>query len=202
MKNKSLHNSKLKIKKDNSIGYQQSVKHISGFGLVELTITLTILAVVISIAAPSIIGQLAAMEAKRFRFEATNMLKLAKSESLIRHQNVFVCLTNNSGVCHKDGSQSLLLFLDKNNNNQYNAGVDLLLSESQLGLIYATVHLRASDRDYTRFSADSGKSRGFMGHINYCPSSAFKNNSYQVSFNMSGIIKFKPNSLYPNDCPS
>lgn len=178
-------------------------KNSYGLTLVELVITLTILAIVTSIVAPSIIGQLAAMEAKRVRNEVTTALKTAKAESLIRRQNVFVCLTNASGQCHKDGNNTLLLFLDNNNDNQYNVAVDDLLNESKLELKYATTHLRTSaNRAYTRFSADSGNPRGFIGHIKYCPSAAFERHSYQISFNMSGIIKFKPNSVQSTDCPT
>lgn len=179
-----------------------NIKNQQGLTLIELVISLTILAIVISLATPSIITQLAAMEAKRVRSELTNTLNKAKAESLIRHQNIFVCLIDEQHQCKKDANHALLMFIDKNNDNKYSVGVDKLLSESQLGLKYATVHLRAGNRDYTRFSRDSGNPRGFMGHIKYCPNKAFKNNSYQVSFNMSGIIKFKPNSLFPNDCPS
>lgn len=179
-----------------------SARHMQGLTLIELVITLTIFAILASIATPSIIGQLAAMEAKKVRHEITNTLKSAKAESLIRHQNVFVCLIDESHHCKKDGNHALLMFLDKNNDNKYSAGVDELLSESQLGLKYATVHLRAGNRDYTRFSADSGNPRGFMGHIKYCPKAAFDAHKYKVSFNMAGIIKFKPNHHHETDCPT
>lgn len=184
-----------------------SLKKYNGLTLVELLTTLTILAIITTIAAPSIIGQLATMEAKRIRNEITNALKMAKAESLIRRQNVFVCLTNGGGQCDKDGDQSILVFLDKNNDKQYSAANDILLSENKLNLKYGRTHLvvgagTGGYRHYTRFSSDSGKPRGFMGHIKYCPTAAFVKNSYQISFNMPGVIRFKPNSLHPTGCSS
>lgn len=194
IRNKSFYNSKACL--------NSSFKNSDGLTLVELVITLTILAIVTSIAAPSIIGQLASMEAKRVRYEIMGTLKMAKAESLIQRRNLTVCLTDALGNCSKDGSENLILFLDRNNNNRYDAETDTLFSQQQINAKYGTVHLAAAlQRDHIKFLGSSGHPRGYNGHIKYCPKNSNANVMYQVSFNNVGIIKHRPNSSrYPTGC--
>jgi len=171
-----------------------------GFTLVELIVTVAILAIIVTIAAPSILTQLANMEAKRIRFDIKNTLTLAKAESFIRHRNVLACLSDTNGVCHRNSDKTLLLFIDNNDNNNFDTNTDTLLETQSLDPKYATLHLRAGNRSYVRFAGDSGKPRGFFGHIKYCPTSNYNEKMYQISFNQSGKIKYKPNSEHPTGC--
>ncbi|MDN3452306.1 MULTISPECIES: GspH/FimT family pseudopilin [unclassified Psychrobacter] len=172
-----------------------------GFTLVELTVTTTILGVIAAIAVPSILTQLANMEAQRVKHLLENTLSLAKSESYISRQNVLVCLSNNAQQCHRNSDKTLLLFVDKNDNKHFDPQVDILLNQQSLNLKYSTVKLRVgSKRHYTKFWGDSGKPRGHFGHIKYCPTSSYNQSKYQISFNQSGIIKHKLNAKHPTDC--
>ncbi|MBP2279268.1 type IV fimbrial biogenesis protein FimT [Psychrobacter sp. PL19] len=171
-----------------------------GFNLVELIVTVTILAIIAVIATPTVLTQLAHMEAKRIRYGMLNTLALAKAESLIRRKNLLVCLSDGNGRCDRDSNRALLLFMDNNSNQDFDADTDGLLVELTLSPRYGTLHLRAGNRDYVRFAGDSGKPRGFFGHIKYCPSSNYNQAMYQISFNQSGIIKYKPSSMHPTGC--
>lgn len=182
--------------------YKVSFKSFSesGFNLVELIVTVAILAIVATIATPAVLTQLAHMEAKRIRYGMLNTLAVAKAESLIRRKNLLVCLSDGNGRCDRDSNQALLLFMDKNGNRHFDTDTDGLLVELTLSPKYGTLHLRAGNRDYVRFAGDSGKPRGFFGHIKYCPSSVYNQAMYQISFNQSGIIKYKPSTLHPTGC--
>lgn len=171
-----------------------------GFTLVELIVTVAILAIIATIAAPSILTQLANMEAKRIRYGIKNTLAVAKAESLIQRQNVLACLSDANGVCHRNSDKTLLLFIDNNDNNHFDAKIDALVEAQPLDPKYGTLHLRAGNRSYVRFAGDSGKPRGFFGHIKYCPSVHYNQAMYQISFNQGGIIKHKPNSEHPTGC--
>lgn len=62
----------------------------SGFTLIELMVTIAVLAIIVSIAAPSISTQLANQRVKSTAATLANALKEAKVESVIRRQNVEV----------------------------------------------------------------------------------------------------------------
>ena len=68
----------------------------SGFTLIELMVTIAVLAIIVSIAAPSISTQLANQRVKSTTATLENALKEAKSESIIRRQEVTVSYNNMS----------------------------------------------------------------------------------------------------------
>ena len=172
-----------------------------GFNLVELIVTVAVLVIMAMIATPYILEQLARMEARRIENQIENTLTLAKAESYIRRQDLLVCLSNNGGICDRDSHKKLLLFLDKNNNKNFDLGVDDLLEEQALDPKYSTLHLRVGDkRHYTKFWGDSGKPRGHFGHFKYCPTSTYNHTMYQISFSQIGRITYKPNESHPTDC--
>ena len=172
-----------------------------GFNLVELIVTVAVLAIIAMIATPYVLEQLARMEAKRIENQIKNTLTLAQAESYIRRQDLLLCLSNGGGLCHRDSHKKLLLFLDKNNNKNFDLGVDDLLEEQALEPKYSTLHLRVGDkRHYTKFWGDSGKPRGHFGHFKYCPISTYNHTMYQISFNQGGRVTYKPNESHPTDC--
>ena len=62
----------------------------SGFTLIELMVTIAVLAIIVGIAAPSVSTQLANQRVKSTTATLANALKEAKVESIIRRQNVKV----------------------------------------------------------------------------------------------------------------
>ena len=62
----------------------------SGFTLIELMVTIAVLAIIVSIAAPSISTQLANQRVKSTVSIIESALKEAKAESIIRRQNIAV----------------------------------------------------------------------------------------------------------------
>jgi len=176
-------------------------KNKRGFTLVELIVTIAVLAIITMIATPYILEQLARMEAKRIESQIRNTLTLAKAESYIRRQDLLVCLSNNGAICDRDSYKQLLLFSDKNNNKNFDLGVDDLLEEQALEPKYSTLYLRVGDkRHYTKFWGDSGKPRGHFGHFKYCPTSTYNHTMYQISFSQGGRVTYKPNASHPTDC--
>ncbi|MBE0407895.1 prepilin-type N-terminal cleavage/methylation domain-containing protein [Psychrobacter sp. FME5] len=68
----------------------------SGFTLIELMVTIAVLAIIVSIAAPNISNQLANQRVKSTTATLVNALKEAKVESVIRRQVITVTINNNS----------------------------------------------------------------------------------------------------------
>jgi len=67
----------------------------SGFTLIELMVTIAVLAIIVSIAAPSISTQLANQRVKSTTATIANALKEAKVESILRRQNLTFTYNNN-----------------------------------------------------------------------------------------------------------
>ena len=80
---------------NNSSRYRSNSK--SGFTLIELMVTIVVLGVIASIAAPSISTQLANQRVKSTTATLINALREAKAESVIRRQPVTVSYTNDAG---------------------------------------------------------------------------------------------------------
>nr|WP_228724637.1 prepilin-type N-terminal cleavage/methylation domain-containing protein [Psychrobacter sp. KCTC 72983] len=68
----------------------------SGFTLIELMVTIAVLAIIVSIAAPSISTQLANQRVKSTAATLENALKEAKAESIIRRQKITLTYANTS----------------------------------------------------------------------------------------------------------
>lgn len=67
----------------------------SGFTLIELMVTIAVLAIIVSIAAPNISNQLANQRIKSTTATLANALKEAKAESIIRRQDLAFTYNNN-----------------------------------------------------------------------------------------------------------
>ncbi len=175
---------------------------MTGFTLIELMVTVSIVAILAMIAYPYIIHALQKMEAKRIHHTFRNTINIAKATSYTHHKRVFMCLLDKAGNCNRDGSEQVVLFFDNNGNNNYEPAIDSLIKHNELDLKYASTHMRAGGRgrNYVRFSRNTGMPRGFFGHFKYCPTASDNLNKYQVSFNQVGIIRYKPNERHATGC--
>ncbi|WP_227670398.1 pilus assembly FimT family protein [Psychrobacter maritimus] len=81
----------------------------SGFTLIELMVTIAVLAIIVSIAAPSISTQLANQRVKSTTATLANALKEAKAESIIRRQNVTVTYSNTLNTITLTGRNSAVI---------------------------------------------------------------------------------------------
>ena len=173
----------------------------SGFTLIELLVTTVVLAIIISIAAPSFNTWRENLEAKRVKSILFSALKQAKHQSYSTQDDVLFCLSNGAGVCHRDSNRELLLFVDHNDNKHFDATTDFLMLKEATNLKYGILSLGAgSKRHYTKFFGDSGRPRGHMGHVKYCPYSGDTSKMFRVSFNKFGIIKHKPYEVERTGC--
>lgn len=82
--------------------------HITrGFTLIELMITIAILAIVIAIAAPSFTSVIQTNRATSLHHELLGAIQLARSESVKRRQDVIVCRTEDQETCDNGSDWSV-----------------------------------------------------------------------------------------------
>ncbi|MEK6220190.1 MAG: GspH/FimT family pseudopilin [Psychrobacter cryohalolentis] len=81
----------------------------SGFTLIELMVTIAVLAIIVGIAAPSISTQLANQRVKSTAINIESALKEAKAESIIRRQNVTVTYSNTLNTITLTGRSSTVI---------------------------------------------------------------------------------------------
>ncbi len=75
-----------------------------GFTLIELMVTITVLAIITSIAAPSFSSMLRENRIAATTNELRGAIQLARSEAVKRHQDVIVCRRNSAGNNCENGT--------------------------------------------------------------------------------------------------
>ena len=86
----------MNVAKPNS-SYKHQVSN-AGFTLIELMVTIAVLAIIVSIAAPNINDQLANQRVKSTISTLNNALKEAKVESLLRRKTITLSYNNNGAA--------------------------------------------------------------------------------------------------------
>ena len=86
-----------------------------GFTLVELMITVAVLAVIAAIAAPSMTGLLNSNRLNGQANEMVSGLQLARSEAIRRNAPVLVCASNDGATCANSGAWDRWIVLGQAN---------------------------------------------------------------------------------------
>jgi len=101
----------------------------SGFTLIELMVTIAVLAIIVSIAAPNISTQLANQRVKSTTATLANALKEAKTESIIRRQGITFSYDN-------DGDDAGTIEIENDSDTiatyQYDANITIKSTDSQI----------------------------------------------------------------------
>ena len=101
----------------------------AGFTLIELMVTIAVLAIIVSIAAPNISTQLANQRVKSTAATLANALKEAKTESIIRRQGITFSYDN-------DGDDAGTIEIESDSETvsiyQYDANTTIKSTDSQI----------------------------------------------------------------------
>lgn len=94
-------------------------KILSGYTLLELLVTLSIIAILSAIAVPSFDGVMNKTKQSSELNGFLSELHLARSEAIKRSRQIVVCPSNNGSDCGADNTWSLgrIMFIDNNRNN-------------------------------------------------------------------------------------
>jgi type IV fimbrial biogenesis protein FimT len=109
------------------------MKKNSGFTLLELMITMTLVALVMAIGIPSMRDFI---KNDRLVTQINTMvghLAYARSEAVTRHQPVILCASSNQTSCSSnDWADGWILFVDSDNNSDFSAGEAMLRQHQAL----------------------------------------------------------------------
>lgn len=105
------------------------MKKNHGQSLAELLIGLSILAILLSIAAPALSSMIESNEATHAVNQMTGAINQARSSAVFEHQTTILCAGKNDCARTTTWSDSLLIFHDRNSNNRLDNGEHALRHE-------------------------------------------------------------------------
>ncbi|WP_425919240.1 GspH/FimT family pseudopilin [Acinetobacter sp. TSRC1-2] len=144
-------------------------KQKNGFTLIELIITLAIIAIIVSIALPYFHETMARQEIKNITNKLISSIQLAKSHAVIHHTNVVLCPSQNKLSCQaRHWNSGFIVFLDSNKNRQVDADEKIISTEST-ELKYGSLDWRGTlNTPSLTFQAENGLPNGSNGSFYYC----------------------------------
>jgi len=89
-----------------------------GFTLIELLVTLAVTAVLLGLAAPSMMGLIATRRANALTNDLVTSINLARSEAIKRNDRIVLCKSSDGSACSTTGNweQGWIMFQDVDNN--------------------------------------------------------------------------------------
>lgn len=142
------------------------MKTQKGFTVIELMIAVLILGIMISIALPSFTEWKVRMRVDNEISSIHRLVLTARNTSINMEQPVTICPLNNSGSCIADWKGELSVFIDLNNDGNYNAASNETLIRIKPAIF------TGDNLTFPRtriIYAPSGQARGSTGTFSYCP---------------------------------
>lgn len=127
---------------------------VSGFTLIELMVTIAILAITVTIAIPSFQNVIASNQLQEGRERLRMAIQTAKGEAVARNQTVSLCPSADGSTCGGSGDwdENWLVVVDNNNSGGVNIASTLRVFEAPDSGEVTVVH--TGGFDYIRFEAN------------------------------------------------
>ncbi|WP_105103211.1 GspH/FimT family pseudopilin [Microbulbifer pacificus] len=156
-----------------------------GFTLIELIITLAILTIVLSLAAPGMSELVRRYQSEAKARELFDLLQLMRSRAYSERQKYSLCPSSDGVSCGTDWSSGALLFADSNGDGEKNNGevIEKIFSGAEAG---GSLRWRAfNNRGYILFRPD-GTTPAQSGNFSYCPPDGEAKNGWVIVMNAIG----------------
>lgn len=186
----------------------------NGFTLIELMVTMSVLAILLAIAVPGFQGSIASNQLTGRTNDMVSALNLARSEAIRRGTRVTLCKSSTGTSCTASGNweQGWIAFVDTTRTGTSTASVDsgetvLLVQQALTGT--TTIKGSTNLANYVSYAADGRpKTMGgssVSGTLQACNSSSALTNSNRArSVNLStvGRLSTTTPSSVASTCPS
>lgn len=162
-------------------------RRMHGVTLLELLITLVIVAITLSLAVPNLRGMMSRNQLLGQANELAGALALARSEAVTRGSQAGVCASLDGATCNGsagDWNQSLLVFLDVDNNSALDAGEPVLKVLSAHGEVSQAAGQAAFYFTASGFSTSATQSQIDVCHVD----TAEHDRCRRVTIAPSGIV--------------
>ena len=170
-----------------------------GFTLVELLITIVIMGVVMSMGLPAFNGTVRNSRLTTHANELVTALNLARSEAIKRNITVFV---RRKGSTSQNWSEGWDVFVDENDNEEFNDGTDILLKTYPPIKNNYTLMTGANFDDWVAY-LPSGLNKASSNFSNdsfrLCATAGDTLNSRKITLNAVGRARISRGDV--NSCP-
>ncbi|MCH7394951.1 GspH/FimT family pseudopilin [Acinetobacter dispersus] len=144
----------------------------SGFTLIELIISIGILAILSTLAMPYFRDLMISNEVNGLKRILTIHIQKARTDAQLYHKNVMLCPSSDLENCHMDWNKGFIGFIDSNRNQRRDQGETLLFS-APLNHKYGYLGFKSfgHSTNYLIFQAENGLPFASNGSFVYCSES-------------------------------
>ncbi|MEC7119019.1 MAG: prepilin-type N-terminal cleavage/methylation domain-containing protein, partial [Pseudomonadota bacterium] len=143
----------------------------SGLSLSELLVVVAIMALLTLYATPLIAQQLQRHEPPKVERIVRQLVAEGRSFAFAVRQRVIICGSNDAQQCDETAwSSGMLMYMDKDRNNQFDPTIDHLIRYESLRLKYGQFNWIGgiTSKHQVRFEHTTGMPHGSFGSFHYC----------------------------------
>lgn len=167
----------------------------NAFTLIELVVTIAVLAIIISIALPSYHTFMERQEHNQLISLIRNVTQLSKNLAVTQHQRIVICSSENLNSCAENQwDKGILIFTDQNNNKIFDTN-EIIHQKLKTNFKYGNLKWvgGAVNIKTITFMGDTGLPRGSQGSFHYCSLKTTQNNTRYV-VNQMGHVRTEPSN--------
>lgn len=179
------------LKTQDASTFSTKVRDNSGFSLIELLITLSIVAILALVVTPSFTSQTSKNDAKAVIQRLSGLVRVARNHAIYHQKNTIMCPSHDGQTCSQRWQDGALVFQDNNDNKLPDANESVVRFNAPLS-DKGTLNWTAN-RNYLTFSGQ-GLTGSSAGSFIYCPGDNNSKHAHALIISFSGKIRHAQDS--------